>query len=423
MKFFLIAALASIPVTPIAAQTPISPLPPGETPASSGVSPAITYLMNEFGISEADARERLQVQAEVIELSRRLNREADPAFAHIYTEHKPVFKVIVAFADSKDRQALLGSLSPKLRRYVQLKTVPKSRRQVGADLDEIAAIFRASGLPFGGGFDPKSGRYRLEVETQEAANRARNLIPPHLRDELGVEIKRLPKPEAAPTGVQSGDWIAGGYSLYPVKTDAQCTFGFPVRFGSPEKKGVVTAGHCGTVAYHYYNNHWITFASPVIRRPYPTSGKYDYEIFETTGLSDDGGYEVYYSNISSVAQFPSSGYIKIYAYLAFPDQWVGDTLCKSGQQTGITCGQITENNYIYNGVPGWIRVARTSSPDISSGGDSGGPWFFDPGTGSSAIAAGIHSAGVDTATVTYAIYMPIDYIDDHDPTVKLILTP
>lgn len=210
MRFSLVPALASILTVPIAAQSPIAPLPPKETPAPSGVGPALTYLMNEFGISEADARERLQAQAEVIELSRQLNKEADPAFAHIYTEHAPAFKVIVAFADTKDRQALLDSLSPKLRRYVQLKVVPKSRGQVESNLDELASIFRASGMPFGGGFNPKSGRFRIEVETQQNASRARDLIPPHLRDEVGVEVKPLPKPETAPTGVVSGDWIAGG---------------------------------------------------------------------------------------------------------------------------------------------------------------------------------------------------------------------
>lgn len=422
MKAVLVSAFAVLPLFSVNAQTPVSPLPPSQAPKSPGVSPAVTYLMREYGISEGDAKERLAVQAEVMELSARINRENDPAFSAIYTEHEPVFKVVVAFADSRDRKAFLDSLSPRLRRYVQLKTVPKSRRQINADLEELAATFRAAGMPFGGGFNPKSGRYRIEVETQQAANRARDLIPPHLRGEVGVEVKPLPRPEAAPTGVEAGDWIAGGYPLYPVKTDAQCTFGFPVRFGTTQKKGIVTAGHCGKTAYEYYN-HWITFSPPVSYHPVSDPGKYDYEIFETTGLTDGGGYEVYYNNISNVPQFASSGYLKIYAYVAFANQHVGDTMCKSGQQTGITCGQISDSNYIYNGVPGWILVAKKLPGDISAGGDSGGPWFFDPGTGTKAIASGIHSGGVDTATYTYGVYMPVDYIDDHDPTVKLVLTP
>jgi hypothetical protein len=376
--------------------------------------------MQKFGISEADARERLAVQSEVMELSARLNRENDPAYADIWTEHSPVFKVIVAFADTKDRKALLDSLSPRMRRYVQLKTVPKSKTQVQADLDALAAALKAGGFEFGGGFDPRTGRYTFEVETQQAASAARALIPPQLRDQVGIVVHELPKPEAAPTGVQSGDWIAGGYSLYPIRTDAQCTFGFPVRFGSSATKGILTAGHCGAVAEYYYNGHWITFSAPVIHRE---ELKYDFEIFETTGLNDDGGYEVYYTNTYNVPQFASSGYFKVYAWVSWANQNVGDTMCKSGQQTGITCGQITNDNYWYKNSYGWILASNTSQPDISAPGDSGGPWFYDPGTGTNIIAAGIHDAGDGVGSTATAVYMPVDWIDDQDSTIRLVLTP
>jgi hypothetical protein len=421
MKALLLCSIAISAATAAIAQAPVSPLPPSEASKEPGRSPAVAYLMQYYGITEADAQERLAVQAEVMELSARLNRENDPSYADIWTEHSPVFKVVVAFADTKDRKELLDSLSPKLRRYVQLRTVPKSRSQIQADLETLASALKSGGFPFGGGFDPITGRYNFEVETQQAANAARALIPPSLRDQVGIVVKRLPKPEAAPTGVQSGDWIAGGYPLYPIKTDAQCTFGFPVRFGSNQTKGILTAGHCGEIAEAYYNGHWITFAKPVIR--YSQVLKYDYEIFESTGLTDGGTYEVYYENRHSIPGISTRSYFQIYAWVGWASQNVGDTVCKSGQQTGLTCGQIVNDNVWYNNSYGSILVSRSSQPDISDKGDSGGPWFFHPGTGTRAIAAGIHVAGEGVGSSATAVYMPVEWIDDHDPTVKLLLTP
>ncbi|MEO7177660.1 MAG: hypothetical protein ABIW83_02340, partial [Allosphingosinicella sp.] len=217
--------------------------------------------------------------------SQRLNAENDPAYADMWIEHEPVFRIVVAFADNKDRKAFLEGLSPRLRRYVHLVNVPKAKKQVDSDLAAITAAIRASGIPFSGGIDIKGRRYVVEVENQGAAQQVRALIPPALRSEVDINVTRLPKSEAAPTGVQAGDWIAGGYYLYDNNSPATlaCTFGFPVTFGAANTKGVLTAKHCLDKAYTYATGgHWVTFAAPVLAK---LEGKYDYEIFETTGLN------------------------------------------------------------------------------------------------------------------------------------------
>lgn len=93
------------------AQEPESPLPPEQAPAPTGKSPAVMYLMQEFGISEEDAKERLAVQAELMPVAKRLEEEVDPGFSDTWIEHTPVFKVVFAFADAKDRGALLENLA------------------------------------------------------------------------------------------------------------------------------------------------------------------------------------------------------------------------------------------------------------------------------------------------------------------------
>lgn len=427
-----IGAIALSSMSLAAAQEPRSPLPPEQAPRPTGTSPAVTFLMQEYGISEADAKERLAVQAELMSISARVRKENDPAFSEIWIEHAPVFKVVFAFADGRDRKSLLESLPPRLRKYAQLRTVPRSRSQIRAALLEIEKAFKAAGIEFGGGFDPITGKFDMVVEDTRAIRTVRDALPPTLRDDVSIRVGPLPRPEAPPTGVQSGDWIAGGYPLYPVRTDAQCTFGFPVRFkpsgSATEVKGVLTARHCleaGEVAEYYYNGHWITFGAPMVAPA--RSGMYDYMVFESTGLNDDNSYEVYYENRSNLPGISTRGYYRIYAWADSYNQSIGNIVCKSGQQTGLTCGKITKKNAYYQGVYAWMEAINSShsayQADISHIGDSGGAWFFDPGTGYNAIAVGLHVSGSGTGSTATALYMPLERINDHNTSVRLALAP
>jgi hypothetical protein len=424
----LFLASASLPV---AAQAPRVPPPPGETKTVVGRNPSVSYLMQRYSLAEAEAAERIAVQSEVVALSERMNAEGDPAYADMWIEHEPVFRVVLAFADNKDRKAFLDSVSPRLRRFVHLVNVAKSKRQVDSDLAAITAAIRASGIPFSGGFDIKGRRYVIEVESQNAAQQVRALIPPALRSEVDINVTRLPRNEAPPTGVQSGDWIAGGYDFYssPSGNSLDCTWGFPVTFGASATKGILTARHCLDPAYAYLGSttgHWVTFAAPIIAKQ---EGKYDYQIFETTGINQGGGYEVYFEDKNSIPEFPATGYFKVTGLITYMNQKYGMVMCKSGSTTGITCGEIIDGSAIHNGYNGWIKVSKTNQSDLSAGGDSGGPWFMYPGSATTVTAAGVHTAGgpgdncVGTGSTCYAIYMPIDYIDDHMSSVRLVITP
>lgn len=91
----------------------------------------------------------------------------------------------------------------------------------------------------------------------------------------------------------------------------------------------------------------------------------------------------------------------------------------------MTCGTVKTITGFHNGWGYWIIVSNTTQPDLSAPGDSGGPWFMNPGTGSQIIAAGIHSDGTPdcVGATCEAVVMPIDYIDDHNSTIKLPSTP
>lgn len=59
---------------------------------------------------------RIDLQSEILALSEKLNTENDPAYADMFIQHEPVFKIVVMFADKRDRKPFLVSLDPKLRR-------------------------------------------------------------------------------------------------------------------------------------------------------------------------------------------------------------------------------------------------------------------------------------------------------------------
>ena len=390
-----------------------------------GRNPSVTLLMKEFSLPYEEAQLRIDLQDQIIALSEKLNTNSDSAYADMYIQHEPVYKIIISFSDKKDRKAFVDQIDPKIRRYVQLKNVNKSRANVNSDLDAIAASLAGAGVDYFGGFDVVSSRFKLTVENSADVQRIQGLLPAGLKSEVAVSVGPVPKAQAAPYGVVAGDGISGGTTVRDAANTSAgyCTFGYAVNYtsGTTTKRGILTAGHCTSATMYFsVNNHWVTLHTPIVDRP-PTNGtKYDYKIWETTGLASSN--KIYYRNLNSIPEFPASGTLSMTTITTFLNQKVGMVVCKSGATTGITCGKISDGNAIRNGAAGWITVTHTLQTDISEGGDSGGPWFLYPGTSTTISGVGIHTAGSGTGTGTgsLSMYMPIDYIDDHLSSVSTV---
>lgn len=410
--------LSAVPFALLAQDVEKAPPSPEELGATTvETNPAVTYLMQTYGIDRQEAQMRIDLQDEIVGIAEDIGAASDSDFTFILVQHEPVYKIVIAYADASKKNAVLEAIDPKLRRFVQLRSVPKSRSGVNADLEALASAFEATGEAFGGGYNVRNGKYVFTVETNEGARELRAAVPPALRGDVEIVVGKLPKPQAAPTGVQPGDWSLGGYSNYSnTSGGGACTWGYVVNFGSPAKRGLVTAAHCGTPRYQY-NGHWITFSGPIVSRQ---TGKYDYEVFDATGLTTDN--LVYFEDKNSIPEFPASGYFNVTGTIPWSQQYAGLVMCKSGHTTGITCGTITNGNRYYQGSYGWIEVSKTKQNVISLGGDSGGPWFMYPGTSTNITAAGIHTAGDSVnGSSGIAIYMPIDYINDHNSTVSVLI--
>lgn len=396
----------------------------GSAQETVGRNPGASLLMSEYGISATEAQLRIDLQEQVIALSEKLNSDADPAYADMYIQHEPVYRIIISFSDKKDRKAFVDQIDPKIRRYVQLRNANKSRKETNQNLDSLALSLKDSGVAYLGGFDVSSDKFRIMAETDADVQKLTGLIPANLKNDTLVTRGPVPKMQAAPFGIQSGDKVTTGTTVFtsPSNTSGYCTLGYVVSYlsGSTPKRGILTAGHCDSTMYFSVNGHWVTLNSPIVdyATGSPVGTKYDYQIWEVTGLASNN--DIYYRNLNSIPEFPASGTLKITSITSFLNQKFGMVVCKSGATTGITCGKIVDGNAIYNGVPGWIQVSHTRQIDISQPGDSGGPWFIYPGTATNVSGAGVHTAGSGTGTSGVSIYMPIDYIDDHIISVNTV---
>lgn len=215
--------------------------------------------------------------------------------------------------------------------------------------------------------------------------------------------------------------------MKPNNAGGYCTIGYAVNYkvGTTTKQGILTAGYCSKSINIDISGRNIAFSNPIVWYSSKEGGhgdgksdKYDYAIFDATGLTLSN--DVKYKNKSVIPEFAKpTGTFKVTKTLSFMNQKKGMIVCKSGETTGITCGEITNGNYTRDGASGWIEVKNSKQPNVSDKGDSGGPWFLYPGKATTITAVGIHSAGSNNPD--FAVYMPIDYIDDHNSTVNLIL--
>jgi hypothetical protein len=177
--------------------------------------------------------------------------------------------------------------------------------------------------------------------------------------------------------------IYGGLAL------SSCTSGFSVQ-NSEGLRGITTAAHCPNSLS--YNGSSLTFQSEIL------SGSYDIQWMRAPGFT-----------VTNKIQSSSSGATRnITSTKHRNDQVIGGYVCKYGKTSGYTCGYISDKNICPSSVPNcgatFIRVDNTAGyNDLSSSGDSGGPWFLV----NTAYGTHVGSPGDDPND---AIYMAVNYV-------------
>lgn len=177
------------------------------------------------------------------------------------------------------------------------------------------------------------------------------------------------------------------------KATTTCSSGFTIKNNSTGTRYLTTAGHCGPsqtfdgTGATYVKEWW--------------TGNYDIQIHRPS------------SGNTASPKFLANGKTRtVTGKKKRADIVVGSSVCKQGKTTGYTCGRITSKNAsgstaVNASGKSFVMVKRDIdfAGKISSGGDSGGPWFIGN------VAYGWHHAGNGKAgDGSRSYFMTTDYI-------------
>jgi hypothetical protein len=390
----------------------------------------VAYLTQRFGISSEEAQRRLALQDEVAELTARLRSSLGAKFGRVVTRHGPEHQVVVETLDVEQAQSLVGTVSPGLRAALKVVATTRSEQDVRARVDELVQTLKAGGVPASVGYDPAASKFKVTVASDTALRLAQTLIPAPLLPDVALRVGMTVRDAQA--GYTSGDYTYGGWALYASGAPS-CTSGFVVRL-SDARYGITTAGHCSAANSIWVNGHYVTLTGAGIAYD---GGLYDYRVFLTGALTTSG--HIAYTNnqpirghthlINSVPGYPNSGYLSIRDPLYQARAGWGDVVCKQGQRTGLSCGEVVDTYYSYvgeNGVTrnGMVAVGYSNQRVIGFAGDSGGPVFLETPEGTVKPVGLVSSANgpdrstpCDTTRYTGCelYYMPVDRINDQQP--------
>lgn len=331
------------------------------------ISKDVKAYASAMNIDLDTAIQRLALQELVGYLDAELAVNEKASYGGLWIQHSPQFRVIVQFTQGGEETIRPYIENEPFSDIVDVRLVEYSLEELKAAQISTQSKIRDLYIPTNSGINVFDNRVELYVIERSQFDASIQDMKIQLPDQ--VEIVTVSE-----LGTSETD-IFAGLAL------SSCTSGFSVK-NSNGVKGILTAAHCtDTISY-------LGIGLPFQGSAY--GGPYDFQWhtapgFDVRNLAYDGTNNRY-----------------IYSTMHHDNQAIGSWVCKHGAATGYTCGYISDQNY----DPGasftadFIRVHR-DGVDLSSGGDSGYPWFF------SNIAYGVHTGGIGDDSY----YMAVNYID------------
>ncbi|QRK10493.1 S1 family peptidase [Archangium violaceum] len=354
-------AIQGIPMTAAAASADDAEL--------AKVSPeVISTMQRDFGLSEAQVRQRLAVEAAAPRLESRLNKELGEGFGGAWL-NEDGSKLIVGVTDeaSAERVRLAGAEPRLVTRSL------KQLEQIKEELDRGASEA-----------DPAIHAWYVDVATNTVVVLADDSAMSKSRvDEF---LARADKKDGSILVLPSAERprplydVRGGDAYYP--GSSRCSIGFSVT------GGFVTAGHCGARGTTTSGSNRVAQGT-VQASSFPGN---DYAWVKVNANWTPRGVVNRYSGSTTVSVTGSS------------EAAVGASVCRSGSTTGWRCGTIQAKNSTVNYPQGSVSgLTRTNA--CAEGGDSGGSWI------SGSQAQGVTSGGSGNCTsggTTY--FQPVNEI-------------
>jgi hypothetical protein len=361
----VLAALAA----PAIAQEPATPRTPR----------IIQEYAKDYGVSEDEATRRIKLQREISEIGAKIEAQEGATFGGMYIEHKPSFRVVSMFTANGEET---------LRRYTQdptfvATTATHTYAHLKSAQDSLGPLLKPLNIKSWTDIDFSTGRVKLYVPDPAVVNLAVTAGTLKLPDIVDV-VKAADTSPGWEATIEGGQPLNGG----------SCTTGFTVRPTSSTSTAryMLTAGHCtGTLTYN-----GVTLQQAGVK--WDTATAYDYRWLSTPGFERltnwiYDGIPGYYLEITSIMPYE---YMRLGAYV-----------CKYGSETGYRCGNIASKDYKPTGSPNaFVRLQDPNGYNMSSSGDSGGPYYDDYNY----QAYGIHHDSAKFVDPNQAAFMPVSYI-------------
>ncbi|WP_197320605.1 S1 family peptidase [Saccharomonospora sp. NB11] len=285
---------------------------------------AVSALVAERGIDRAEAIELLQKQdAAVAALDSALEQlGARAAGGYLDASGTPVVNVV------SDAAAASVAGSGVVTKVVEYSTAELEAAR--AALPTVVGTAVAT--------DPTTNQVVVTVAEEADATEVAELEAAAQR--LGDAVRVEHVDGEFELAIYGGEAITGGGS--------RCSAGFNVNSGG--QNYIVDAGHC-TGAVSQWN------VGPSVGASFPGN---DYGLIRNDTGSAPGAVSLYNGSTQAISSASNAS--------------VGQSICKSGSTTGLTCGTVTATNVTVNYAEGAVHQLVQTSASVNSG-DSGGALF------------------------------------------------
>ncbi len=343
------------------------------------VQDAKVYASDQ-GITLDEAVYRLEIQDTIGEFIAEITANEPDTFAGAWIQHKPNYSIIVQFTHDGEKVIepyFSNELYADLKDLVEVRSAKITLQELEATQLSIVLAARDLGIPF-------------EADINVFENQVKFYVTDPLGFQMALEAADMAIPDYVILIIVSG-FSEPEVNIYAGLALSECTSGYSVKNPSGTKY-ISTAGHCGnTISYNGTN-------LPFVDEQYNGAGDFQYHTFS--------GFTIKNWATDNLCCDSTPYYRVITATKSRADQMLNEFVCKYGKTTGLTCGYIISKNVLPtlppNATATYIRVHR-DGVNLSSGGDSGGPWYVG-GT-----AYGVHSSAPGAPDDYDAIYMAVNY--------------
>lgn len=288
---------------------------------------AVSALVAERGVTQAEAETILRTQASDVQaldsvLAKLGERAVD---GYLDASGQPVVNVVNEVAAAAVEQA---GLTAKIVEHTaeELQVARAALESLSTVADTAIAT------------DPTTNQVVVTVAAEADDAEVADLVA--AAERFGDQVRVDHVAGGFDVAIYGGEAITGGGS--------RCSAGFNVNSGGQDY--IVDAGHC-TGAVSEWN------VGPSVDASFPGD---DYGLIRNDTGSAPGAVSLY---DGSVQEIDSAS-----------DAYVGQSICKSGSTTGLTCGTVQATDVTVNYAEGSVHELVQTSASVNSG-DSGGALF------------------------------------------------